>query len=182
MADTKQDTIIRYLQDALAAEEAFEKQLRAFSEEGDDDEVKAAFRQHADETGVQSGRLRARLQELNASPSVVKSVAASLLAPAPSLAQIPSIQEERTVQNVAAAYTIEACECAMYEALAAASRAAADPATERLARSIQKEEHQAAESFWHFLPTRSLIAFNMLTVSEIDPAVETKVGEASWLS
>lgn len=180
MAETTQATIIRYLQDALAAEEGFERQLLAFAEEGDDDDVRNAFRQHAVETESQCERLRARLQELNASVSVAKSPAAGLTMGGASIGQIPTIQEERTMQNIAAAYTIEASECALYEAIAVAAKEAGDGATEELARAIQIEEHNAAEKFWHFLPTRSLIAYNMLTVAEVDPSVETKVGEASW--
>jgi hypothetical protein len=52
--------------------------------------------------------------------------------------------------------------------------AAGDPETERLAREIQSEERQAAELIFRFIPSRSKIAFNLVTPHEIDPAIDTK--------
>jgi rubrerythrin len=92
----------------------------------------------------------------------------------PKFAQAGRIPEERLVQNLLTAFTAAKSECAMYEVLANVARTDGDSATEALAREIQAEEQRAAEKFFHFLPTRSKIAFNMLTANEIDPSVETK--------
>jgi ferritin-like metal-binding protein YciE len=62
----------------------------------------------------------------------------------------------------------------MYEALAAAAEAAGDNATEALAREIQAEEKQTANKIWRFIASRAKIAFNLLTVAETDPSVNTK--------
>jgi len=65
----------------------------------------------------------------------------------------------------------------MYEALAHVAREAGDALTEALAREIQEQEQRAAEKIFHFLPSRSKIAFNVLTADEVDdPAVATKAG------
>jgi len=92
----------------------------------------------------------------------------------PKLAESGGLLEERTLQNLIVAFTTKKAESAMYEALAATAEAAGDAATARLARGSQKEEAAAAEQLWHFLPSRSKIAYNMLTVTEVDPSVETK--------
>lgn len=178
---SKQEVLRRYLEDAIAAEQGFEQQLRTFAgEQGDDEEVRAFFAAHADETRAQRERLAERLSELGGAVSTLKAVTATLFSLAPKMAQLPHIVEERTAQNLIAAYTVEAAECAMYEALIACARAAGDEKTTEVASRIQRAAHKAADRFWGFLPSRSLIAYNMLTVSEIDPAVETKVGESSW--
>ncbi len=169
--------IARYLEDVTAAEKAFEHQLREFSRSGDDDEVRAVLADHGDETVRQQQRLEARLMEVGGQPSSARTSLASILNFAPQVAEPQDIVEERTLQNLLIAYTLEAGEFAMYEALATLARAAGDGSTEQLARNTQVEERRAAEMIWHFLPSRTKIAFNMLTVSEIDPAVETKMAD-----
>jgi ferritin-like metal-binding protein YciE len=174
VAKEQMTVIQRYIQDAIAAEKSFETQLLGFSETGDDLEVRVLFATHAEETRNQYSRLTRRLEELGAAPSAGKSFLAHLFSLAPKGAQITHIQEEKTVQNLMMAYTVETAECAMYEALAAVAGEAGDEVTAQLARDIQAEETATAQKIWHFLPTRSLIAYNMLTVSEVDPSVETR--------
>jgi ferritin-like metal-binding protein YciE len=173
---TAQQVLREYLQNAIAAEEAFGKRLREFASDGDDQDVQLAFAEHADESSVTTDRLKARLAELGGSPSGGKSSLAVFLELAPSVAQAGHTAEERLVQNLITAYCVEAGECAMYEALAVTAHAAGDTVTESVAREAQAEERSAAEKLLHFLPTRTKIAFNLLTADEIDPAVETKVG------
>lgn len=177
MSTSQPDLIQTYLEDAIAAESTFEAQLRDFASDGDDDEVKAVFATHAEETTRQRQRLTERLNELGSSPSTPKNLMARLFNLAPRSAQLGHIQEERTVQNLIAAYTVESSEQAMYHALIVVAEAAGDLRTAVLAREIQAEETRTAEKLWHFIPTRSKIAYNMLTVQEVDPAVETKVAD-----
>lgn len=164
--------IARYLEEAIAAEKSFEAQLRGFSQEGDDEDVRVAFAAHADETRLQVERLAERVTELGAGPPAEKSTLTGAVEPGPKPKS--NLVEERTVQNVIAAYTFEMAECAMYETMAVAAHAAGDIRTEKLARDIQNEERTTAERVWRFLPSRSKIAFNMLTVQEVDPSVETR--------
>jgi len=182
VADHSRDEVIRrYLQDAIAAEGSFESQLRTFSREGDDAEVQAAFASHAEETQLQHRRLTMRLEELGGSPSAAKGLLAHVfgITPgmSPRIAQATHTPEERLAQNLVIAYSVEASECAMYEALASVAEAAGDAATERLAREIQDEERRAAEAVWGFLPSRAKIAFNMLTAWETDPAITTRAAD-----
>lgn len=174
MAETSTDLIRRYLDDAIAAEKSFETQLRGFAQEGDDAEVQAVFQRHAEETRVQYERLTARLEALGGTSSTAKSVLAHLLSLSPRAAQAGHTQEERLAQNLITAFAVEKSECAMYEALANVAAAAGDVSTEALAREIQAQESETADKMWRFIPTRSKIAFNMLTAGEIDPAIETK--------
>lgn len=173
MAETSTEVIRRYLENAIAAEEAFETQLREFAAHRDDDEVQSAFAAQAGQTRRQHERLSARLQQLGGgTASKVKSILAHLFAP--QAVQATHAPEERTVQNLITAFAVESGECAMYEAFATIAAAAGDPATEALAREIQAEERAAADQIAAFIPSRSKIALNMLTVSETDPAVETR--------
>lgn len=168
----------QHVEDAIAAEKAFEKQLREISRDrNDDDDVQAFFAAHADQTKTQHERLATRLGGYPELDGDDASNLAALLNLGPHIEQPGAIAEERTLQNLLTVYTIETGECAMYEALARVARAAGDIETEQLARQLQNEERLAADGIWHFLPSRSKIAFNMLTISEIDPAVETKMAD-----
>jgi ferritin-like metal-binding protein YciE len=177
VSTTDVDLIKTYLADAIAAEHGFEAQLRDFASDGDDDEVKAIFAYHAEETNLQQQRLTARLRELGGDPSAGKNVLARVFSVTPRSAQLGHIEEERIVQNLMVAYTVESAEQAMYHALILVSEAAGDAGTALLARQIQAEETAMAEKVWRLIPTRSKIAYNMLTVQEIDPSVETKVAD-----
>lgn len=160
------DVMKRYLEDAIAAEQHFEKQLRAMAEEGDhrtDAAIQQLFRQHADETQRQRQRLITRLEALGGSPSAVKSFVANLFNFAPKAAQIGREEDERTTQNLIVAYAIEQGECAMYEGLATAAAAAGDTATERLARELQQEERIAAEKIWAHIPSCAAEALRRVT-------------------
>jgi ferritin-like metal-binding protein YciE len=173
-----EEVIRQYLQEAIGAEEAFESRLRQFASDGDDDEVQLAFRLHADETRSQRDRLAVRLRQLGGDAgSAGSSSSAHFFDLPPGSGNGARVPEERIARNLIAAYAVEAGECAMYEALALAAARNADAPTEQLAREIQAEERKTAEILWHFLPSRSKIAFNMLTLEEIDPSVETRTSD-----
>ena len=174
MAESSSAVIRRYLEEAAAAEASFEGQLRAFSQEGDDEDVRAAFAQHADETRHHHERLSARLEQLGGASPLTRSALANVFSVVPKLALAPHQPEERTAQNLIVGFAVETSECALYEALATIAKSAGDTITESLAREIQAEERRIADRIWHFIPSRAKIAFNMLTVGEVDPSIETK--------
>ncbi|MDQ2841517.1 MAG: DUF892 family protein [Acidobacteriota bacterium] len=167
----------RYLDKAISAERGCEIQLRDFAKAGDDDEVQAAFETDAAAALLQRERLTGRLRELGPQPGDIHTETDALQDLAPKIASPENSIEERTLQALISAYTAAAGGFARYEFLGLIARRAGDSGTEHLARQIQAEKRTAAERIWHFLPSRSKIAFNMLTVSEVDPAVETKVAD-----
>jgi ferritin-like metal-binding protein YciE len=148
---TINDAIKRYLKDAIAAENSFETQLRGFANEGDDEQVRALFRQHAEETRGQITRLTSRLNVLGDSPSTVKSFMAHLFGMAPKTASLGHDEAERVTQNLMMAYTVEHAEIAMYESLATVAEAAGDRQTALLAREIQQEEEATARKVWSLI-------------------------------
>lgn len=174
MPESAIQLLTRYLDYAIAAERSCETQLRSFAQQGDDDEVQAAFLTHADQTRTQHERLARRLEQLGGTASTVKTIFVDLYERAPKLSQAGHIAEERVVQDLIAAFTIETGESAMYEALATAALAAGDSQTERLARELQSEARQSAGVIFRFIPSRSKIAFNIVTPHEVDPAIDTK--------
>jgi ferritin-like metal-binding protein YciE len=142
------EVLVRYLEDAIAAEKSFETQLIGFSKEVEDTTVQALFREHAKETKQQYTMLTQRLEELGGSTSAMKSFLAHMFNFAPKIAQIGHDKYERQTQDLMMAYAVENAEVAMYESLALVAQLAGDTPTAELARQIQHQEKQTAEKVW----------------------------------
>jgi ferritin-like metal-binding protein YciE len=167
MATEKAVKVIqRYIDDAIAAEKAFEAQLRAFAEEGSSEQVRHLFLQHAAETRRQHERLTGRLRELGGEPSAAKSLLAQLFVFTPKIAQIGHDIVDRVTQNLMIAYSVESFEVAMYEALVAVAEAAGDQDTALLARDIQEEERETAGKVWCLIAPWAHTSFNKLAAHE----------------
>jgi ferritin-like metal-binding protein YciE len=156
---TPNDVICRYLEDAIAAEKNFENTLRANAKEAEYAECRALFEQHAEETHSQWQRLETRLRELGGKPSGVKSFLAHMFGMAPKTAQLGHDDAEKTTQDLVMAYSVEASEMAMYEALIAACEEAGDAITAQLARDIQAEERRTAELIWSHIDSVARSSF-----------------------
>jgi ferritin-like metal-binding protein YciE len=160
------EVIQRYLEDAIAAEQNFENQLRAFAKESTYENARALFEQHAEVTRTQHERLSARLTALGGKPSGLKSFMANMFGFAPKTAQMGHSEAEKTTQDLIMAYAVENSEVAMYEALAVAASAAGDTATESLAREIQREEQQTARMVWDLIDPIARDSFLRVTSGE----------------
>src|ERR1700691_5001637 len=137
-----QDTIVRYLQDAEAAERTFEDALAALSKTGSQPEVQSALTDMSRKSRGHYERLEARIEELGASRSTAKSALAHALGFAPRLAQLGETPDQRSTQDLMIMIGAAAAGSAMYEALATAASAAGDAVTEQLARQLENEEQQ----------------------------------------
>jgi ferritin-like metal-binding protein YciE len=157
------EVIQRYLEDAIAAEQNFESQLRAFAKETDQPTVRMLFEQHADETRRQHELLEARLMALGGKPSGFKGFMAHMFGFAPKTAQMGHDPAEKGTQDLIMAYAVEHSEIAMYEALACAAAEAGDTETEALARRIQKEEKTAADKIWGVLADSARDSYRKVT-------------------
>lgn len=174
MSGAATDFLRRCLTDAIEAEDLFESRLREFANQGDDPDVQSAFLSHADVLRLRRADLTARLEELGGAESGGKSPLSPLIGTASPEGEFARVQEEQTLHNLIAAFGIENSECALYEVLSTLARAIGDSVTESLACAALADQQETAKRVFSFLPSRSKIAFNMLTPNELDPAVETK--------
>jgi ferritin-like metal-binding protein YciE len=156
---TSQEVIIRYLEDAEAAERNFEDALATFGKTGEQNEVKRFFDFASNRAKTQHQRLEARLKELGGSPSTAKSILAHVLAFSPTIAQIGHEPAEKNTQHLVICIGAASAEMAMYESLASVAAAAGDAETERLARELQLEEKDDYEKSWALLKSSALAAF-----------------------
>lgn len=169
MATEKAVRFIReHLQDAIAAEKAFETQFRGFIGENTSGESNRIFSQCIEDSRRHSQQLTHRLDELVGEVSEVKTFIAHLVGGFSKIAQFGQDTSDRTVQSLIIAYAIENCQIAMYETLAAIADAAGDEDTAALARSIQEEESASAGKIWNLVSPSASTAFRELT--SIEPA------------
>ncbi len=178
MPATAHEVIARYLDDAVAAERSVASQLRDLAADGDDDEVRQLLSDAAAQSEKRAEDLEARKD--HGGPNALKTIAASLFANVSHTPQIGHLTEERILQNLITGYTMTMSVCGMYRALRAAAAEAGDSAAESFAAEAISSGSSVAGKLFHLIPTRAIIAYNMLTVTEIDLSVETKYGESSW--
>lgn len=153
-------------------------QLRGLSRDGDDEDVRNLLLEAAKESEARAETLASRLGD--DAPSALKNAVANTFSSLPATAQSGHIEEERIVQNLIAGFTMLQASCGMYRALESAAASLGDGQVTELALSATERNTRLATQMFHLVPTRSIIAYNMLTVSEIDPSVNTKYGETSW--
>src|SRR5579863_5690193 len=108
-----QETIVRYLQDAEAAERTSEDALVSLSKSGNQPEVQTALAGMSQKARTQHERLNARLQALGGSRSTVKSALAHALVFAPTLAQVGETEGQKSTQDLLITIAAAAAESAM---------------------------------------------------------------------
>jgi ferritin-like metal-binding protein YciE len=150
-ATARENPVVRYLQDAEAAERNFEDALASFSNTGDQPEVQSLLAMMSSKAKTQHERLERRLNDLGASRSVAKSILAHLLAFTPVSAQAGHSPSEKNTQHLMITFAAAAAEMAMYESLAATAEAVGDAETARLARQLQSEEKEDHVLAWQHL-------------------------------
>jgi ferritin-like metal-binding protein YciE len=161
--------IIKYLEDAIAAEKSFETQLNGFASEASNTTARNLFASHAQETKIQYENLTSRLEALGGSTSTLKSFLAHFFNSAPKVAQAGHKEEERTTQDLMMAFAVENAEVAMYEVLATASQESGDLETSHLARRIQKQEQETADKVWKAIAPSASQAYTAVTTGGGSP-------------
>lgn len=176
MTENGSGMLAQLLANAAAAERSGERRWREFAAAaGDDEEVQSLFEKSAAFARSHDQRIGMRLAELAALETPDAEDFSGALAATSQIGQSARAPEEDLLHNLILASAVKAGQRALYKSLGVAAAMAGDSATETLAREIEQNEQSTFEQVRHFLPSRSKIAFNMLTISEVDPAVETKV-------
>lgn len=168
-----QTVLIRYLQDAEAAERTFEDTLATLSKTGDQQKVQSALVAMSTKARSQHERLQARIEALGASTSTIKNALGHVFGFAPMLAQIGELPGQKSTQDLVLVIAAAAAEAAMYEALATSAAIAGDSETEQLARQLQNEERDDYRQAAAMLRESAVSTFQE-AMNEKDPAPEAK--------
>lgn len=145
MAETPQDRLIRYIQDAHASEIGIVTVLKDFINEVDNVQVKAVFQEHLAVTESQAQRLEQRLIALGSGASDGKGFLNTLMGKAGDVMHAMHDTKAETTQDLIKAYATEHLEIGMYKSLYSYASAVGDTQTAQLAKQIQAEEQEAAD-------------------------------------
>ena len=147
------ERIVRYLQDAQAAEIGIRDVLDGFIDDTDDPNIKQTVPTAPASHQSQADRLEARLRAYNETASGGKGFFNALMAKMSEMMHGAHDQYDKDTQNLIKAYATEHLERGMYESLAVFATAVGDTSTAELARQIQMEEEQAAQVIFPMIAT-----------------------------
>lgn len=168
MAESVQDRINRYLQDAIAAERNFEQALSTFGSSGTQEPVQKLLSSFSEKARTQHQRLTALLESRGGSPSKAKTILAELLAFTPLSAQAGQGAAEKNTQHLMITFAAAAAEMAMYESLASAAEAAGETEVVQMARTLQAEEQDDYDRVWEILAGSAVASFATELAKEKD--------------
>lgn len=139
------DRLIRYVQDAHAAEVGIANMLEEAISGANNLQVKSTLREHLAVTRVQAQRLETRLHALGGDTSSGKSFLNSLMGKVSDLVNMGHDDYDKTTQDLIKGFATEHLEMGMYSSLEAFATACGDTETATLARQLFAEEKEAAE-------------------------------------
>jgi ferritin-like metal-binding protein YciE len=149
------DRLIRYIQDAHAAEVGIANMLEEAINGANNLQVKTTLQEHLDVTRVQAQRLEARLHALGGETSGGKGFLNSLMGKVSDLLNIGHDDYDKTTQDLIKGFATEHLEIGMYTSLEAFATAMGDTETASLARQLIQEEKDAADKVY---PLIALVA------------------------
>lgn len=152
MAEDAKERVLRYLNDAHAAEEGGLSSMKDIAAEATDPDVKSAVMEHMTVTQSQADRLKARILALGGDKAEGKSLVDSIIGKGSSLLNIFHDKEDKQTQDVIKAYSLEHFEVGMYTSLQAYADAVGDTETAQLAAGIMQEEQMAGERLLRLIP------------------------------
>ncbi len=103
------------------------------------------------------------LNKYDEKPSGGKSFVSSMMAKASDLIQGGHDHPDKNTQNLIKAYAAENMECGIYESLIAYAKAIGDEDVVRVARTIQQQERQNADSIWPMISHYAVTALEKVS-------------------
>jgi ferritin-like metal-binding protein YciE len=142
MAESLQEKLVEYLQDAHAMEQNTLQMLDSLIASTKDSLVKEDLQLHRQETERQIQRLRQRLEELDEGPSGLKDIGARASTMPKGL--FDQLRGDQPGRNARDAYMTEHLEIAAYQLLERVAERAGDTRTAEIARQNRAEEEEMA--------------------------------------
>ena len=146
--ETPQERLLRYLDDAHAAEVGIADMLRSAIDRVNNVQAKAAFQEHLAVTQNQAQRLEQRLISLGGKTSGGKGILNSIMGKVSDFVNVGHDEFDKTTQDIIKAYSTEYLEVGMYTSLQAYAEQLGDTETVALAVRAIAEEKEAADALY----------------------------------
>jgi ferritin-like metal-binding protein YciE len=167
MAEDSKARLLRYLNDALAAEEGGMSSLKEFAAESTAPAVLAAARKHLAATQLQADRLAQRIQSLGGDKQDGKSRLNSLIGKSSDFLNIFHDQDDKQTQDLIKAYALSGFEDGMYLSLKSYAEAIGDPETAQLAGALSQEEQAIGATYLQLIPQTAAAAIGLAAPEEV---------------
>jgi ferritin-like metal-binding protein YciE len=165
-----QERLIRYLQDAHAAEVGIAGVLKDAVSSLNNEQARSLFAEHLAVTESQADRLEARLNALGSDTSGGKNFLNTLMGKISDLMNAGHDEYDKTTQDIIKAYSTEHLEIGMYTSMAAYAQAIGDVETATLAQEIMAEEEEAAENLYPLISQQAQATYRAATSSQTTAA------------
>lgn len=152
MAEDVKEQLLRYLNDAYAAEIGGQSTLKDLAAEATNADLKQAVEEHITVTQSQADRITARILALGGDKSEPKGLLNEVLAKGSGLLNAFHSKEDKQTQDTIKAYSFEHFEIGAYTSLQVFADAIGDHETAQLAQTIIGEEQLAAERLQRLIP------------------------------
>jgi ferritin-like metal-binding protein YciE len=152
MAENVKEQLLRYLNDAYAAEIGGMASLKDLAVETTNSDLRQAVEEHITVTQSQADRLTARILTLGGDKSEPKAILNQVLAKTSGVLNAFHNKDDKQTQDTIKAYAFEHFEIGAYTSLKAYADAIGDHETAQLAETIIGEEQLAAERLQRLIP------------------------------
>jgi len=146
--ETPQERLLRYLDDAHAAEVGIEDMLRTAIDHTNSVQAKSAFQEHLAVTQNQAQRLEQRLIALGGKVSGGKGILNTIMGKVSDFVNMGHDEFDKSTQDIIKAYSVEHLEVGMYTSMKAYAEQLGDSETVALAERAISEEKEAAETLF----------------------------------
>ena len=160
MAEDVKEQMLRYLNDAYAAEVGGMASLKDLAAETTNSELRQAVEQHITVTQSQADRLTARILALGGDKSEPKGILNEVLAKTSGILNAFHNKDDKQTQDTIKAYAFEHFEIGAYTSMKAYADAIGDHETAQLAETIIGEEQLAAERLQRMIPQLAVASVN----------------------
>ncbi len=160
MAEDAKGQLLRYLNDAYAAEVGGMASMKDLATLATNTELKQALEDHIAVTQSQADRVSARILALGGDKSEPKGILNETLAKASGLINAFHSHEDKQTQDTIKAYSFEHFEIGAYTSLNAFASGIGDQETARLAETIIGEEKTAADRLLRVIPQLAVAALS----------------------
>jgi ferritin-like metal-binding protein YciE len=152
MAETVKEQMLRYLNDAYAAEVGGMASLKDLEASATDADLKQVVADHIVVTQSQVDRVQARILALGGDKSEPKGIVNEVIGKASHLINAFHSHEDKQTQDTIKAYSLEHFEVGAYLSMEAFANAIGDSETAQLAKTIIGEEQMAGERLQRLIP------------------------------
>ena len=161
--ENSQERLVRYLQDAHAAEVGVAKMLEDSIEDTEDVAIKALFAEHLTMTHTHQEQIAQCLANYDEKPNGGKSLISAMMSKVSDLIQGAHDQPDKNTQYLIKAFAAENLERGIYESLIAYAQAIGKEDVAQVARNIQQQEQQTAERIWPMISQYAVTALEKVS-------------------